>query len=451
MAAYWHDSQGVVRLVLQEDAVPQRVFEQRFIRDLQVTQVQEDVALAWVSRDRESDHRVRWRDEEQLVVSALAPRPFALGNSPDGPVVLYSHRDAGVTSLILWRWHGEASTVYEAEASIGGLSVAVSEDGTVYASWLEKPDQRDDWDAHYVSVTSDGRQDLIHLGPAVNRGLTDTTYLAVEGDTPVVMWPFETLESRARRSFGAQASGYWAVARIGDVTTVQQLAPLEATGIAFHDGYAYWANDSILYRQHVETPEAVAHPVVWSPGPIERGHVAGLDAVVHLLWYGPQQGGGYALYTADTRTAFQPGWRDEIARRMHWNPWRFWEALSVQALASLLIGIVATLLFVPLFWVSGVLMARARTSNNGALGGVGVGFLLLSGLLLLMIVIPSRMDWLAILPQFLVSAAIAAGVAWVLSRRIETELPMQVLSAAALMTSVTLSILTFLNFSYLGL
>ncbi|HEX7022704.1 MAG TPA: hypothetical protein VF171_07590, partial [Trueperaceae bacterium] len=212
------------------------------------------------------------------------------------------------------------------------------------------------------------------------------------------------------------------------------------------DGFAYWAQGESVRRRALAaagTP-GEAENVLWSASPIERA--AGMQAQgdLYLLWYGPTPGvvgADFALFLADTRTPFVPGWRDHLAARLGWNPWTFWQALGGQVLGSLFVSVAAALLSLPLFWLLGLLFG-GRGAGQGVLLSVGV-------VVILCVLMYARSRTLPAGPwQLALSLLVAGAVAYPLTRRANTEVQTQTLLGALLTTFVAVSLLGFLNLQH---
>lgn len=440
---YWDDGEGVVRLSLTEpDARPERLVEDATVRLVRSVTVDGDVAVGWVSRNREngrSEMRVAWRGETRLIEPNLKDAEVALAAAPGGPAALSTRQRGSESLLLLTRWGEEPRLVRRSEQTLARFSLRYLE-GRAHLALLEGVDARtllgpsSDWRAIYLELDEDGAPSReVELGPAANRGRHSATRVDLAADGPLVMWTHE--------------DGRLLSTVPGATTTV--LGRGLALGVAGE--HLYWVDADAFMRAPVGRAD-LAENVVWSPNVAEDASLVTTDGRVFILWYGPAVGGGFALYRADDRRAIRLGWQDRLAASMGWNPWTLWQEATGQALASALTAVIVTVALLPLFWGLAALVGARIGARAGAGWGVGWGVGIGGVSLSLLTAVAAWRGGLAggrlvgVVGLLLVSLALSAAVGWWLTRRVDSEVQMRILLAASTSAAVGLMLFGFLTY-----
>lgn len=442
--AYWDDGEGIVRRSLDDDpSSAERVVAERSIRLVLAATVGGDVALAWVQRILEtgrSAYYLRWRGDTRLVESTLLQNAVALGAGPGGPALLLVTRSGSEAHLDLYRWNGKVIRVRSSDKDLDAPSLLFDDTGGAIVAWLEGEVVRtefgasSEWDAYAAFVAADDRVGAANvLGEAARDGVQFVTRIDWPSQGPQVAW--------------TQTGGALVIARPGEAP--QRLGRGHPIGV-FGDHF-YWSDETSIRRRPIAAVGGDGDSVVWSPNEPERTHGIEHEGHLHLVWYGGNVGGGFAVYTADDRNPIRLGWRDHIAARMGWPPWDFWQALSGQALVSLLIGVLATLALSPLLLIAALVLSRGIPADRGTMAGLSLGLL---GLLAIVAVFA----WRGAGPNFpgvatlfgtweiVVAAAIGTGIGWLVRRKADSETAFEIVSSAGISLAVTLSVLGFLHF-----
>lgn len=445
--AYWDDGEGIVRRSLdRDDAAEERVVSARTVRRVFAATVAGDAAVAWVQRTLEtgrSAYYLRWRGDTRLVESTLLQNPLALGAGPDGPALLLVRRSGSEAHLDLYRWSGEIVRVRSSDRDIAGPSLAFDEGGGAVVSWLEGEVRRSEfgteseWDAYAAFVTAEGRAGTANLlGDAARDGIQFVSRVDLGPDGAQVSW--------------TDSEGALLVARPGR-------APQEVGRgfpIGVFGGDLYWSEGTSIRRRSAASgqPDAQGESVVWSPNEPEQAVGLEHGGHLHLVWYGGNIGGGFAVYGASDRSPIRLGWRDHLAARMGWHPWNFWQAFGGQALVSVLIGVLVTVALSPLLLVAALLLSRTLRPGRGTAAGLILSGTALLGLLAISawqaarLAFPGGLAALFGTWEIALALGIGAGVSWLLRRNADSEMVFEIVASAGISAVLTLALLAFLHF-----
>lgn len=449
--AYWDSGEAVVRARLDRPrAEPEVVSPGRGVRQVGAVTVGGDAAVLWVRRDLgtgRTAHVVRWRGEERVLLDELQPYPVALGAGPSGPAIAWARTVDGRMTLSLRRWDGGETVVARSDRGIARVDLSFGPDGEAHLSWLDGFNDRGavgvayaEWDARYARVQADGSvQGPVDLGPAINRGLVDRTSVSATPAGPVVLWT-------------AEGGRLVAAAPGGEPQVVGRGTAVGAAG-----GWLLWLEEASLRGVPVAAAlepgsgGAEARNLAWSPGTPELAATTTTGDTTWVAWYGPSVRGGFALHATSDAAPFRPAWRDRLAARMGWSPWSLWEALAGQLLASLLAGVLGTMVLTPAFWLASILFAGRLKDRGGLLAGIATATLAvlapIAWILLRSALPPASRDALVGSPLALVAAlGLGAASSWAILRRRDQDTQLRILVGAWLTSLVSLSLLAFVNF-----
>jgi hypothetical protein len=443
---FWSDANGILSSNLRGSSKPERLFEGRGIRELTASEVSGSAALAWARRDLgtgRTEHRLRWRGEEKLLLDALQPYDMSIVAAPSGPAVLMSRGESGVSVLRLIEWDGNERVLHRSELSLVRYEALFDDEGALHVVWLEGFSDRTavgiaaaEWNAYLARFGPDGERSLRKLGRASYQGVASQTELVLEAGRPAVLW--------------SGPDGQVMYSRTVDEAVDEAVTVGRGSPVGMADGLVYWADGTSL---RARDPLAPSEPVNvgWSPVTIQRGELLESGGYNYLAWYGPARGGDYAVMAAADRQPLQPTLLDRVAAQMGWSPWGFWQALLGQALGSLFTGVVVSMALSPLLWLLAALMVRAGWASRPHLAGIALGALAVVALLAI-VAARSRLPpethqaLFGSLPELLLALLLPAGATWLLRRRADSEQLIGILGGAWLYLFLSTSLLAFLTF-----
>ena len=459
--AYWFDREGVLRRdISTPQAELERVTTERGIRAVYATTLQGDAVITRVRRDvttGRTDHIVSWRNEERVLLESLAPVSLSVAVAPDGPVILYSQTTNGTDRLMLTRWDGSRSEVSaSSDEGIAKASVVFDEAGNAHVAWLQGFTDRQavgfaasSWQAYYRVLFADGRlSHVVRLGEASNAGLQSRTVMAVSSLGPVVMWP--------------DASGRILYQLVSLDTAVQAFPGRLDAGVPLGvlNDSVYWASGELIKREPIAGSNVTragpaafaAQTLVWSANSVELAAATMLGDEVFIGWYGPWQGGGYALFAANTTHPLVLNWKDRIAALMGWNPWFFWQAFAGQLVSSVLIAVLSVMVLALPVWLISIVLAR-RINGNGALSGLLLSIVIVIALFAAGIALsyyvrtgaPIRLS----ITGSLIGLLLAVALTYLSRRNSQAERQFNILVTALYGVFLALCLLVFINFSSL--
>lgn len=443
--ALWERPDGVWAMPLAttgdgDGAGPRALVRSRGVRDVAGGVSGGDGVWAWVERDLQTGrYRLRWtwRGEGRTAWEGTQPPEPTLVRGGDRPELVVRRSVGGRHVLDHVAWDGARQRLHETDLRVRGLDALRSVAG-LHVGWLEGETDtalgrvRSDWDA--LLLTGGGNGPL-RLGAADARDDGDALRLGRHQGRLLALWT------------GSQDVLRWAPA--GEAPR-----PLgRGRPVGFLGDAWFWVEGITLWRAAAGDP-AAAVPVVRLPA--APTGITGVEAggTRWLAWVTGRFEGGLEVWAVDDRQAFQPDWRDHLAARMGWDPWRFWASLTGQALTSVLIGVLVTLVLTPFYWIAAVLLARrpaATEPSRQALGGAVLG----TGSLLALAVVAAWVSphGAASLPQVTGGVTVTApvllgagGLTWAARRRADTEPALGLLSGAWLATVLASSLWIFATF-----
>lgn len=459
--AYWFDQDGVLRQRVDVEAEPERLLQDRTIRSVSTTSVQNEPAYAWVTRSLstgKSVHAVHWQGETRVLLEAAAPRSFQVFAGEREPVVIYTEARDTNTFIILKAWSGDERVLHSSPQGFSGIDFLLDDAGHYHLSFLEGfTDRRtnaSNWFAYYLFVPLGGNaNEPVLLGSAARQGISDISRLSLVEGKPYIMWSFENEESRRRAVFTGRSS---VALGIAEPNKSPRLLTERSYPLGVIDGYIYWVSDDSIRRLALDaqtTNADVSESVIWSPYRIERAEILSCDGNQFIAWYGPKRIDDYALFVANDLKAFSPSLFDRIAARMGWNPWDVWQAFFGQALGSLLLGILASVLLVPVFWFLSMLLSRLVSSaGSTVILGIGLSTVSMTSFMYLLAWFPNSMRLKSAgLPATPLELSLgfffAAVFTWLIRHRADSDKQMGLLMSSVLNTFFAMTFLTFLNFN----
>lgn len=465
VSTVWAGPEGVWRLdrTAAGRTEPQLVAPTDDVRSLGATYVGDDLAITWISRDRNTGsylyraligNELRDLFQDSLIVElqlfAYEGRPYAAG--------LFRRGGEGQV-LLLDLTTGTERTLYRTPLSQRGLDVLPMPDGQLWFGWLEGRNERgefgliSEWDAYVglVPAAGEGMLEPAALGAAYVEDERQSVALlsqeasGASADTVWVLWSDE--ETDLRLTEVQRAGGALAVQ--GSGPSLGQGRPI---GAAWPD--LYWVSDASVFRANVNGagPQSVA----WSPVTMEGADFATASVqaggaerqLSAIAWYGRAQGGAIEIYSANDREPMQVTITDRLAALMGWNPWHIWDELFGQLLTALLVGVLGGITLVPLLMIVGPLLDRLMGSSSTAVAlGLVAGVLpILFGTFVYARAFPTAQDlrliWVAL------TCALAAGLllGWLIGRRGDRETHGTFTVTGALVTFAGAAVFSFITY-----
>ena len=441
---FWSDNSGIYSQDFPGAEQVTQVLEGRGVRELAAAEVHGDPAIAWARRDLRtalSEHRVRWRGEERMLLESHQAYRLSLVEAPEGPAVLIARFEEDANVLRLIGWDGTETVVRRSEDSLVQYVASFDEEGVAHVAWLEGFTERGallgpsgEWKAYITTVTPGGAAaPPTELGFARYQGSESQVAIGLTANGPRVLWPGPNGEVM----FGGPGI---------DSVVVGRGSPV---GIS-SEGEVYWS-EGFSIRRRTLRPSTEPVNVSWSPSNITRGELVETGGDNFLTWYGPTRDGLRIVYGATDATPFKPGLLDRVAAAMGWNPWNFWEALVGQLLGALFAGVLIAMVLSPVLWAVAAAAVRGKMARDTTISGISVGALTMLGLLALAALrsnLPQATHFALFgsLPELLTTLALAAIVTWAVRRRSDSEQLIGVLGSAWLFVFLGTSTLAFITF-----
>lgn len=327
-----------------------------------------DAVYAWFERDtRSGEYRYwwSWRDETRALRTSLQALDLALALGPAGPEALVAVPAVAGGRLERSRWDEAAtSVVVQSDRTVAAPAAAYDADGRLHLAYLEGATvdtplgQTSEWAVVYHH---DDREQL-----RIDGALGPPGSLVLEVST---------------------APGVLAWSREDGVAMALPLSDLGAAPVPLGAGRPFGATvDSVLWTRSgslvVTGPlrDAVgaraSHNVAWSPYAVAQASATRADGVTYLVWTGTEAGGGGRVLVSDDAAAFAPTLVDHLAAWFGWTPWAVAEEAAGQATGALLVGVLGTMVLLPLLWLLSLPLARRvddrRARSVGAALAVAV-------------------------------------------------------------------------------
>ncbi|MCA9836029.1 MAG: hypothetical protein KC422_03915 [Trueperaceae bacterium] len=436
--AYWRDRDGLYRKSLEKKGgATEQLITVNGLRDMEAAQRGSDFALLTVIQDRTTGktvHKVRWNEQEQTVLETLAPGHMALSLGPAGPIVAYSQTIDATDRLFIWRWNEGAKEVYQSDLSLEKIDLALDDSDHLYLSWLEGSNDRaavgfsqSNWTTNYLSLGEEDSAEPVSLGPASNRGIQYVTRLMPANSAMYLAWRSEDEGLN--------------LARLGGETL--RLEPGYPVGIA--DNYFYWTSGASIRRLELSAGAETLSNVIWAPTTIELADLSFSNGKTYLSWYGGSSS-NYQIYGANNVKAISLSWQDRLAKALQIIPYGLWQGIGSRLILSLLVGILLSLGFAPLYWVLSLLGARLVKGGQAKPAGIVIAWL---GMLTLLIVAYFRSSTPLTAPGVLsipVALGLASLIVWLRLRHLDTENQTAILLGSLLTTFVSIALLSLIHF-----
>lgn len=441
---FWSDSSGIYHRDALAQAAARRMVEGRGIRELTATEVAGDPAVAWARRDLatgRTQHWLRWRGEERMVLDSHQAYRLSLVEAPAGPGVLIARLEDDLNVLRYIAWDGSESVVRRSDDSLMQYVARIDEAGVLHVAWLEGFTERatdgfgpsEEWSTFSTTVGRDGEAAAAaELGPARYQGSESQVAIAFTAEGTRVLWP---------GPLGEVLLGGPGLTPL----VVGQGSPVGLDG----DGRIFWTEGSAVRSRSEAGAEAVN--IAWSPVTVGRGEMVESRSSHFLAWYGIARGGERRVYSANDLKPFQAGWRDRAAAAMHWSPWNFWEALAGQLLGALFAGVLISMVLSPVLWAAAAAAVRTRWAKDPTISGISLGAATLLALLALA-GLRSRLPdathtaLFGSLPELVGTLLLASLLTWGIRRRADSDQLIDVLGSAWLFVFLGTSTLAFLTF-----
>lgn len=443
---YWSDNSGIYSREFPGTGETVQIVEGRGVRELASAEVHGSAAVAWARRaltSTETEHWVRWRGEERMMLEAHQPYHLSLVEAPSGPALLIARfeDEAGANVLRLMSWNGDSTVVRRSDISLVQYVARFDEQGVAHVAWLEGFTHRgavlgpsDEWRAFVTTVQPNGQVGrAVELGLARYQGNESEVAIELTPEGVRVLWP------------GPDGEVLYGGPGI-ETVNVGRGSPV---GIS-SDGGIYWAGDFSIRRRFLPSGEEPVN-VSWSPTTITRGELVETGGSHFLAWYGPTVGGLRVVYGATDATPFRPGLRDRVAAAMGWSPWNFWEAFAGQLLGALFAGVLIAMVLSPLLWAVAAAMVRLEAAANSTISGISVGAVTLLAMLAFAALRsrlpqPIHSALFGSVPELVITLTLAALLTWALRRRTDSEQLIGVLGSAWLFVFLGTSTLAFITF-----
>lgn len=398
-------------------------------------------AYAWFERDPRSGayhYTWRWGEREQPLARTSQALEMALVMGDEGPEAFLALPTAEGGRLERYRWDASApETMIRSERSLAAPTVARDPEGSLHLAYLEGTTVETpiglsaEWEVVYRAP--DGREWRFPdaLGPPAA--------ITLDAADPVVL-----LWLRSDATLVAIAPQVEAAP--------QTLGAGRPVGIAA--ARAFWTRGATIVATGLATRAASdTRPVnvAWSPYTVERATLTNVDGVTHLAWSGTLPGGAGVALSSDDAEPLRASWRDHVAAWFGWTPWALREEALGQLTGALLVGVLGTMVLLPLFWVLTLPLARRVPERWARLAGALVAA---SSLLVLALLAAFRAAGLGNDVALLLGGywgfglAVAVGllVAPLALARVDLETQPALLASAGIAGFVILSLASFIAF-----
>ena len=343
------DASGVRLLDLQPgqalDTAPSRWLAQdAVIRDVAAASgwgPDGEAAYAWYVRDPRSgryEYHWQWGEVRLDLLDAPQALDMALFVGPEGPEAWVAVPGVAGGRLERYGWGVDPPEVMvQSERSVAAPVLARGPTGERHVAYLEGATidtpigTSAEWSAVYRAPDGSERRFEGALAPPA-RLLLDP------GEPSLLVWP--------------RQDAHLMVSDLGASEPARVLGEGRAVGVA--GSRAFRAVGASIVASGLPERGATTGDhtnVAWSPYAIDRAALVAAGGITYLAWSGSLAGGGSRAVSSDDATSLQPTWRDHTAARFGWNPWAFEEELVGQATGSLLVGVLGTMVLVPLLWL----------------------------------------------------------------------------------------------------
>ena len=397
--------------------------------------------FAWYVRDPRTgryEYHWQWGEARADLLDAPQVLDLALFVGPDGPEAWVAVPSVDGGRLERYRWGvGTPEVIVQSDRSVASPVLARGPTGERHLAYLEGATIDTpigisaEWSAVYRAPDGGERRFEGTLAPPARLVLDP-------GEPSLLVWP--------------RQDAHLMVSDLGAGDPARVLGEGRAVGVA--GARAFRAVGASIVASPLPERGATASDdtnVAWSPHTIDQAALVRAGDVTHLAWAGSLAGGGSRAASSDDATVFEPGWRDHLAARFGWNPWAFAEELLGQTTGALLVGVLGTMVLLPLLWLFTLPMAQRVPERSlrwaGALTATAT-------LALLGIVAAARAAGLGNDAAPLLGgwggflAALIAGtvIPPLMLRRVDLEAQPALLASTGVACFVSLSLIAFLAF-----
>lgn len=466
----WADSSGVWRQDRAAEGVsaPTQVAVSDGVRSVSAAYVGDDLAVAWVVRDRRTGvyhHEFAWDGQERLLFDdplMVGLRLFDWRGEPWAAGLFRREGEGQIRLLPLASGtspEANAVVAYRTDLSLRGLDLVVAPSGALWLGWLEGKNERgefgliSEWDSYVAELPAGGAGGASLRGPLVlgeadvedERQRVELLLPPGAGDeegvaeTVRVLWPDSEGDLRLTEVYvgGEELTATSTSAALG------RGRPLGASW-----PHLFWSIDSSVRR--LDITDGAQLNVAWSPVTIEGASFDTADDVSAIGWYGRAQGGAVQIFGTDDRTPMELRWTDRLAATMGWSPWHLWDEFVGQALTALLAGVLVAMLVVPILMIVTPFLVRFfRRQRRAVTAGVVLGLLPLlgAGLLLVRLLGYGADDPLGALLTVGAAALVGVVVGWLATRGGDREAQGTMTLAGATTTFAAFTLWSFLTYN----
>lgn len=325
--------------------------------------------FGWFERDATTGaYRYWWTWQGSTSLLRETPQPLgvALTVGDAGPEAWFAVPSAAGGRLERQRWGGDGAQVMATSArSLAAPTLAWHEGGTLHVAYLEGSTVESplgtssEWSAVQATVEGDALREVARhdgaLGPPAQ--------LALHAGTPAtIAW---------QRSDGTLlvTSGAAAPVAVGSGRPTSVDA-----------SHVVWTQGATVFERRLPLVDgAPATPLAWSPATIEAAATTDAGGTRFLVWIGTGAGGG-RLFASDDAAPFRPTLTDHVAAWFGWSPWSFGEELAGQATGAVLVGVLGTMVLLPLVWLASLPLARRIGERRARLAGAALAVAIIAAL-----------------------------------------------------------------------
>jgi hypothetical protein len=356
-------------LALPLDGSPsRRVVEQQGIKSLGGLASPWGTALTWTQRSLTTEDItwVWWRGQaRQAAKGALSP---VIVPSASGPGLVYAAAHDDGTAVRLREWGGSERTLYTTRLNAGALAAA--RDGeALHLLFAEgyRNSSEDVYDAVLLAGNPVGEMTREVLGPAVYAGLSQRYAFSSLNGKPAPVWWWEPKEVRAR---AALTGGHNPRLTFWDGEQPRPIAgPWQVAGTLGET--LFWMEGAQFRSLNLTGAGAEPGRPLLSPNDAVAASAGEWQGTRYMAWLALRKEVFSAnVYVSDTREAYQPTTLDRVAVGLGWNPWFPWESALAQTLMSLMAGVLALIVVVPLAWLTASLVGARIESGHGTVFAV---------------------------------------------------------------------------------
>jgi hypothetical protein len=445
---------GIVQQPLEGGvAASSLIIAQRGVRRLVGQSGTPGTALIWTQVDPLSTDTLwgAWNGQSVPFTNGIPVLAYTASVDDQGAAFAFVTLEAGETRLYVREWGQPERLVYRTQLSLGALTLQRTPTG-IHLLFAEgyriTRDQtngvtEEKFDAVLLEVKPTGTKRTL-LGPAVFRDRRQRFVLYRSGTQLLPVWLWETeAEQRAAITSGVHNPRLVILQDgqirpfAGDARLVGQVG----SEIVFVSG-------SSLYGFR---PGSQARALLLSPDTIDRVSLATIGGAQVAAWTTVPLNDLTSVHAADTRRAYTPSLLDRIAVSLGWNPWFAPQLALVQTGLALALGLLGSVLCLPLMW-----LLSSSLSRNAWQACLATAWLVVVGVYLLFQRLAQAVPRGAFAPLFgsplwlaLVYLGVGTGLVLLLRARFRNRF--DPLVGGLLIVFVTVALLTFSRAGFLRL